>query len=137
MMEDVHLSDPTGEIFTTLWEDHIDYVQEQTETGCTSFAFHGIHLKQFVKKVYPTSISATIITTVDAITPCEQKVSKAAEELELKEETIFVEDFCLVSGFCKFFICQSCDKKLTEMPTVDKFCVHVEQSKRSNIVSRT
>ena len=113
MMEDVYLCDPTDEIFITLWEDYIDYLQEQTENGCTSFAFHGIHLKQFGKKVYLTSISSTIITTVDAIaiTSCEKKVSKAAEDLELKEKTIFVEDFHLVSGFCKFFICQSCDKK--------------------------
>ena len=69
-------SDPTGEIFITLWEDHIDYVQEQIETGCTSFAFHGIRLKQFGKKVYLTSISSTIITTVDAITPCEKRYPK-------------------------------------------------------------
>ena len=113
MMEDVYLCDPTGEIFITLWEDHIDYVQEQIENGCTSLAFHCIHLKQFGKKVYLTSISSTVITTVDAIaiTSCEKKVSNAAEDLDLKEKTIFVEDFHLVSGFCKFFICQSCDKK--------------------------
>ena len=50
MMEDINLSDSTGHIKLTLWEDHIDYVQEQTEQGCSSFAFHGICIKKFGKK---------------------------------------------------------------------------------------
>ena len=50
------MSHSTGHIKLRLWENHIDHVQKQTEQGHLPFAFHGICIKTFGKKVYLTSI---------------------------------------------------------------------------------
>ena len=120
MMEDINLSDSTGHIKLTLWEDHIDYVQEQIEQGCSSFAFHGIRIKKFGKKVYLTFIHSTIITTVDSIIPCQKEFNNNQAD-DKKQETILVNEFNLVSGFAKYFVCGGCDKKLTDLQTEQKF----------------
>ena len=117
MMEDINLLDSTGQIKLTLWEDHIDYVQEQIEQGYSSFAFHGIRIKKFGKKVYLTSIASTIITTefYDSMSEGVQQQNNQADEK--KQETILVNEFDLVSGFSKYLVCEGCDKKLTDLQT--------------------
>ena len=137
MMEGINLSDSTGHIKLTLWEDHIDYVQKQIEQGCSSFAFHGIRIKKFRKKVYLTSIPSTIITTVDSIIPCQKEFNNNQAD-EKKQETILVNEFNLVSGVSKYFMCGDCDKKLTDLQTEQKFHVvkHVVLSRKSRTASK-
>ena len=121
MMEDINLSDATGHIKLTLWEDHIDYVQEQIEQGYSSFAFHGIQIKNFGRKVYLTSIASTIIKTgfYDSMSEGVQQQNNQADEK--KQEMILVNEFGFVSGFSKYFVCGGCDWKLTDLQTEQKF----------------
>ena len=90
--EDINLSDSTGYIKLTLWEDHIDYVQEQIEQRLGSMI------------------------------PCQKEFSNKTTRLMRESlKTILLNEFDLVSGFSKYFMCGGCDKKLTDLQTEQKF----------------
>ena len=110
---------PREKFFVTLWEDLIDFVIEEVKNGFTSFAFYGVKIKQFGKKVYLTTSSSTIITRVDAITISTRKRNQSEMKLP-REEPFLVDEFVIVLNFCKFFICQGCDKKLSELQKVER-----------------
>ena len=119
LMENILLLDTTGQICLTAWEDDISILKDGTQQGFTCFHFQDLRVKECQKRKYLTTSKATLIAHSEVDIDLQ---SIDDDELVYdREETITVPEFQFASNYSKLYICKTrnCNKKLTELQTVD------------------
>ena len=120
MLEGVVVSDYTGSVRITLWEEAIDFISDylSRERSCYCVGLKDVRVKFFMGTAVLSTREETILME------CNEGIhfegSKCSTDVDVgptAEEMIDVKSFAYVTQFTLFYICQNCKKKITELST--------------------
>ena len=102
------ISDPTGTVSFTMWDQWIQYFDDEKEKGNTHFLLFNLLVKEFDSKLYLTTFSDTFVEIDSSPIDFDANIPPVIED----EEHVLLPSFDIVGKFRYSYLCLKCGKNI-------------------------